>query len=82
MPQNNNDIVNSQGYKDFIKKANIEVFNLESINILLYSQSILIQKLEERLLEVGKNVAEWDLISHADYGLCVVSKVSLADKWK
>jgi len=36
MPQNNQTIIESQGFKDFVKANNLEVFNQESINIALY----------------------------------------------
>ena len=63
MPQNNQDIVNSQEFKDFCKNANLEVFNQEAMNVLLFSQTILIkdyferiQQLEERLMETSRYV--------------------------
>jgi len=42
MPQNNQSITESPEFKEFCKKNNLEVFNLEAINVLLY-------QLEERL---------------------------------
>lgn len=67
MPQNNPDIVNSQGFKEFVKETNLEVFNLESFQLALFNiwrwnmeidqknqeNESRIQQLEERLMEVA-----------------------------
>lgn len=70
MPQNNNDIVNSQEFKEFVKNNLLEVSNLESLQVVLYKLFLdsldtievfkgyenRIQKLEERLMEVGNQI--------------------------
>lgn len=63
MPQNPLSITESQEFKDFVKNANLEVFNLESFQIALFTANYAakdlmdrIQQLEERLLEAGNNI--------------------------
>ena len=69
MPQNNQTIIESQGFKDFVKANNLEVFNLEAINVFLYEAynkekvnlatiNMVIAKanaLEEMIMEIAKN---------------------------
>lgn len=65
MPQNNTDITSSPEFKEFCKNNNLEVFNLESFQLALFTscyadRHILdrIQKLEERLNERRDAVQE------------------------
>lgn len=85
MPQNNNDIVNSQEFKEFCKKNNLEVANNESVNFMLYQLLHLIkkheykiQKLEARLMEVGNEIVIEQLAPDTQE----LYRTVLADKWK
>ena len=49
MPQNNQDIVNSQEFKDFRKDNNLEVLNLEAMCVLLF-------QFQERQNEIAKAI--------------------------
>ena len=71
MPQNNQDIVNSQEFKDFRKDNNLEVLNLEAMCVLLF-------QFQERQNEIAKAIIiperniEWKVIWDGE---------SLFDKW-
>ena len=40
MPQNPKEITDSPEFKEFVKENNLEVFNQESINVLLFQLAI------------------------------------------
>ena len=56
MPQNNQTITESQEFKDFVKTNNLEVMNLESIQVALFSASYADRHLLERIIQLEEEV--------------------------
>ena len=107
MPQNPTNITDSTEFKEFCKKANLEVLNNESINVYLYNtwllllhlqeeneQTILsqeeiindykkrINKLEEMIMEIAKNIKSPDIKKiNENWNLEVTYWWTLFDKW-
>ena len=50
MPQNNQSITESPEFKEFCKKNNLEVFNQETINVVLFKQQEIINEIAKNTL--------------------------------
>ena len=69
MPQNPPNITESPEFKEFCKKNNLEVFNQETINVVLFKQ-------QEMINEIAKETPLWGAIWYKN-----VKKYTLFDKW-
>lgn len=75
MPQNPPNITESPEFKEFCKKNNLEVFNQEAINIVLFKQQEMIMEIAkeieiDRTVKTDENwIVEWIVIN------------TLFDKW-
>lgn len=82
MPQSNQDIVNSQEFKDFRKNNNLEVLNLEAICVLLF-------QFQQRQNEIARHIQvpkilKFELLPYDNITSVNVedfSTESLFDKW-
>ena len=75
MPQNPPNITESPEFKEFCKKNNLEVFNQEAINVVLFQQQEMIMEIAkeieiDRTVKTDENwIVEWIVIN------------TLFDKW-
>lgn len=87
MPQNNQDIVSSPEFKEFVKENNLDVMNLESMQVALFASCHAdryllerVEQLEKRLMEVWKEIK---LDNHPESDVFIINEPkTLADKWK
>lgn len=89
MPQNPTNITDSTEFKEFCKKANLEVLNNESINVYLYNTWLLLlhlqeenEQLREMIMEIAKNIKSPDIQQiNENWNLEVTYWWTLFDKW-
>lgn len=89
MPQNPTNITDSTEFKEFCKKANLEVSNNESINVYLYNVWLLLldlkeenEQLREMIMEIAKNIKSPDIRQiNENWNLEVTYWWTLFDKW-
>ena len=89
MPQNPTNITDSTEFKEFCKKANLEVLNNESINVYLYNTWLLLlhlqeenEQLREMIMEIAKNIKSPDIQGiNENWNLEVTYWWTLFDKW-
>ena len=70
MPQNNQSITESPEFKEFCKKNNLEVFNQETINVVLFKQ-------QEIINEIAKNTLTFTI----NWNNKSIDLPTLFDKW-
>ena len=89
MPQNPTNITDSTEFKEFCKKNNLDVLNLESINVFLYATynyhkelSGAVLDLKEMIMEIAKNIKSPDIQQiNENWNLEVTYWWTLFNKW-